>query len=631
MVQSKLLFLFAVPGLAAAVPASAQTFCFPAAVGVPGQHEAPTTITDARWNGAFAHILNDSKVDFRALTWGAQKFLVMTWDVQGDFGGSTPNDVDTVIAQFIDDSTAPPTGNLIRFQRLAFSSTTAGTVAGGKLAAQIYNFTGTTTTSDWSLVASKGLGADFGTLPPWLLNDALVDLECSPDGCSDWTVTVKIPLSATATPDDPATGLKLPAKFRFAYQVNLQHEDGSGGIYSEGPFTWPGAITEVDFSAPSFPDPNSLALSQRAGGPDPCATGISIDSSQIRVEHGTPAVVGTDIAINQPNTFRAHPKNGLAFALPQSGIEASFRIADWGAIAVSPEWNPVPNCTGVKMAGTGSVAAGANFDISCSWTLSPAEQCKYGRASLPPATCASYPTTDDRNSHQCVFVELKPASGAILPPGSFFSSQSAYQNMNFVTASKLVSSARLQLRAPPAGAVPTRTLVQARDVYVFIEAKNMPARTPSNAPGSLLRPDVLKRIRDPQLAKKLDELGVRDGKIGSAVASVIKEQARLGKISHREIAAVLPTYVAYVWHDTGRRTKINGREAKVLAADPPFGYYVSHDGPLTGWKFGIAGSGVKTMGPNLYRVSVPVKRGVQVSSWLQACEDQRCLTAKPPK
>ncbi len=94
---------------------------------------------------------------------------------------------------------------------------------------------------------------------------------------------------------------------------------------------------------------------------------------------------------------------------------------------------------------------------------------------------------------------------------------------------------------------------------------------------------------------------------------------------------MLPTYVAHVWHDTGRVKKVNGRNVKVLAAAPSFGYYVSHDGPLVGWRFGVAGTGVTQIGPNLYRVSVPARAGLSVKPWVYACEDNECLKSKPPK
>jgi hypothetical protein len=643
MVHSKLSYLcslIAVSLLGAGNAMAQTTYCFPNAVGVPFSTGAPTVITDPRWNGAFAVGQRDDKAEFRALTFTAagQTSLVLTWNIQGDFGGSTPNDVDVITVEFIDDSTNPPTGNLLRFQRLVYSPTSAGTVAAGKLGVEVYKYSGTLTAAAWQFLLSKGIGTDTGTLPPWLLNDALIDLQCSPDSCSSWTLTTKIPLSATATPDDPSTGLKLPARFRFSYQVDLQHEDGMGGIYVEPPYIWNEGVSPIDFGGPSFPSPTTLGYHQKAGGPAPCATGISLDWSQISVEHGSPAVVGNEIAINMANTFRARPTNGLAVPAPQGAVEATFRIADWGAVlGASPTWRQVPSCSAVHDPGLSTVPSGGAFDISCSWTLGADDQCHYGRALLPAATCASVPTADDRNAHQCVFVELRPTPGALLPPNSYFSKQSAYRNMDFIKASKFSRPAKLELPLPPVGSIPIKQLVKARDAYVFIETTGMdvpvapvvlraPVLKAPVVPNTniVVRPNPLQIFRDPKLAERLVKLGAEKGKISEDVALVLREQFRLGKVTHREIASILPTYIVHVWHDTGRTTKVNGKIAKVLASAPPFGYYVAHDGELAGWKYGITGAGAKKIGPNLYRINVPVKGGIKAETWLQACEDKAC-------
>jgi hypothetical protein len=94
---------------------------------------------------------------------------------------------------------------------------------------------------------------------------------------------------------------------------------------------------------------------------------------------------------------------------------------------------------------------------------------------------------------------------------------------------------------------------------------------------------------------------------------------------------VLPTYTAYVWQDTGMKTKLKGKEVKVLRAAPSFGYYVSHEGALVGWRYGLAGQGVTKIGPNLYKVSVPTKGGLSVRPWLSACEDAACMKKPEPK
>jgi hypothetical protein len=106
---------------------------------------------------------------------------------------------------------------------------------------------------------------------------------------------------------------------------------------------------------------------------------------------------------------------------------------------------------------------------------------------------------------------------------------------------------------------------------------------------------------------------------------------KLGAISHRDVASVLPTYTAYVWQDTGKTTRLKGKTVKVLRAAPSFGYYISHDGPLVGWQHGLTGRGVTKIAPNLYKVSVPAKGGLAVNTWLRACEDADCLKKATPR
>jgi hypothetical protein len=208
---------------------------------------------------------------------------------------------------------------------------------------------------------------------------------------------------------------------------------------------------------------------------------------------------------------------------------------------------------------------------------------------------------------------------------------SAYQNMNFIHASEVIRPAKLELFQRPAVAGAAAREPRQRDTYIYVRTQGMPEKVTAPLPKQLARPEVMKPFRDAKLVAKLDKLGVREGKIGKEVADVLKEQMKLGKIGHREVAAVLPTYVAYVWQDTGKTTRVKGKTVKVFQSMPSFGYYVSHDGPLTGWRNGLSGKGVTKVGPNFYKVSVPAKGGLAVNSWLRACEDESCLTAKPPK
>ncbi len=635
--------------LVSVATAQAQTYCFPDAAGVPGLSGMPTSASDPRWNGAFAYSQADNKVEFRALTVTetSSKALALMWRINGDFGNTPPNQ-DIITVQFLDKDSGAPTGNLIRIMRLTGAPASGCPLGCGLLAAKVYRFNGSAANGDWtdSGMPSRGFGADSPTMTPWLLNDARVAVDCSAGTYGAWTVILRVPISATATQDNPDSGLNLPDTFKFSYEVNLEHQDAMGATYATIPLLWPETISPIDWTGapPTFPAPPTLASVKRGGGCSP--NGISIVASQISVQNTTHGDA-TTISRTETNVFHARPTNNLAAALPKTDLMARFRIANFGS---SDNWADVPagaavaganvDCSAAKeptLAGT--VAPGAQFDLQCSWKLTDEQKCWYGGRAAGDAGCGSYTAATDRNPHQCIFVELRPAPGALPPAGAssgfFFSKQSAYRNMDFVAASELVRETKLELGKAPAAAptLATRAILpRAQDVYVYIETHGMPAKVVAQPKAIVARPLALAQLRDTALVKKLDALGVPAGKIGREVATVLKEQARLGRVSHHEIAAIMPTYVAHVWRDTGR-TKLaaNGKRAKVLAPQASFGYYVSHDGALAGWQYGVSGTGVTKVGPNLYRMRVQPRGGLAIKSWVRACEDERCLRSPLPR
>jgi hypothetical protein len=623
---------------------------------------SPTSISDPRWHGAFVAVptggvapsggafspaYTADPYEFRALTVteAGQKYVVLTWRTDADPGAQTAGDADTLYAYFVQgDGTAasPYAGNLITINRLATKCAKGCSIRCGALAASISRYDAAT--SAWVSIASEGYGNTLpdANMPAWLLDNTILDQECSTVGttleCGAWTVTVKIPVSATATPANPTTGLNLPATgtFKFAQDMFVYSTMGPS-MWTTKYFSWP------DTTTPSNPDslaprPMSTFANVQLGGAG-CSTGVWIDTSRIAVNGGN------DIKTLTPNTFTATPVNGLAGPVPDQGVAATFRIADWGAAQVgdTPSWRDVPGCTKKSATTVGSVAPGGNFNIQCDWSVPANEQCLY-QPTCPAGCPAGTLASSCRNTHQCVMVELHANNAATLPAGFYFSRQSAYRNMNFINASDFIEPARLTIlpEAKPAAIstaaastarATSRPILEprARDMYIYIRATDMPAAMPKSLPNQPPRAEVLKIFKDAKVVATLDKLGVRDGNIGKAVAETLKEQLKLGAISRRDVAAVLPTYTAYVWQDTGMKTKLKGKEVKVLRAAPSFGYYVSHEGALVGWRYGLAGQGVTKIGPNLYKVSVPTKGGLSVRPWLSACEDAACMKKPEPK
>jgi hypothetical protein len=589
--------------LVATAPALADPFCLPPSSGVPGMSgppawwAGPSPLDDPRWRGAASYNHSGDYARFRALTdtIGTAKYLVLSWEVRADPDAAAG---DKLYFGFYNDTGTPATstGNVFRITRTVGTSTTGGGFA-GNLSGKSFYWTGTA----WSAVTAV---PDF---PGWLTTDARVDVTCtSPPatGCDAWAIRLRIPLSATGSFADPAsgTGINLGANFRFWYEIK-----GTAGAVAPT-YNFPELILPADYAdedavpLPSFPDTSKWNLLQPSLTP-PCVGGISIEASQITVTK-VPAQAGDiphQISVTRQNDFHAAPQNKTGGSLGGAAIQASFRIADWGSVLFSsPTWRTIPGCSAAT--GTGSVAHLGFWDLKCSWNLAGTpDACEYN-VTPRPAGCTSPPT---RNEHQCVLAELKttPATGQAF----FFSASSAYRNMDFVPASKFERVARLDIGGLAAGPDPQR------DVYVYVQARNMPAQIQPPAP----QPDAA--------TQGGGDVGVRAraelprGQIGSKEAERIKQLLDAGQINYGDIEKVMPTYNVYVWYDTGRTTRPGGGgTAKVLQAMPGFGYFVFHDGQLTGWEHTLTGAGITPIGPNFYRIGVPHNGSVNVTTTIVA-------------
>ena len=85
----------------------------------------------------------------------------------------------------------------------------------------------------------------------------------------------------------------------------------------------------------------------------------------------------------------------------------------------------------------------------------------------------------------------------------------------------------------------------------------------------------------------------------------------------------MPTYTAYVWNDNGTTVKTKNGTAKLLVPQPSFTLFVSHDGPLTGWKHafgGTDGATVTEIARNFYRIAVGHEGRVDVVTLIEAID-----------
>jgi hypothetical protein len=74
-----------------------------------------------------------------------------------------------------------------------------------------------------------------------------------------------------------------------------------------------------------------------------------------------------------------------------------------------------------------------------------------------------------------------------------------------------------------------------------------------------------------------------------------------------QLTKLLPTYVVHVYHDTGRKTKVNGVDHPVLEPQGSFGYFMQHQGLLFGWDTALEsvtpGLLITQIAPDFYKLS----------------------------
>jgi hypothetical protein len=210
--------------------------------------------------------------------------------------------------------------------------------------------------------------------------------------------------------------------------------------------------------------------------------------------------------------------------------------------------------------------------------------------------------------HQCILAELSLSPGS--PDPVFFSRISAWRNMDFVSASRFERQAEIDiLNVPP-------TPTPQRDIYIYVKAQNMPEKVaPDDGRDAASPQDPAGNPRDKKQGRTaLPPL--KKGRVGTKEAAALQRLLSAGQVTLDQIAEVMPTQTVYVWYDTGKKDG----PAKVLEPMPAFGYFVAHDGTLTGWDQSLAGVGatLTPIGPNFYRLGVPHNGSAKVKSVILA-------------
>jgi hypothetical protein len=575
-------------------------------------------LDDPRWRGAVSDMVLDYE-RFRVVVenTGSAQYLVMSWEANADATGAS----DRLYFGVWDDASA--SGNVYRFTRNSADQTT---VPGGAkfspdnaFSGRIFKSAGALGSVTWSGTAS---GSPPFALPTWLTDDARVDVSCTTPpstGCDRWAFRIRAKIDPAANVADATpSGIKIsiatpPATRNFRFWYEIQDSGAIGTTLYSFP-TGLTAATEAGGLPPiSFPDPNGWKQAQLGSGTT-CDGDILFDSGDAYVN-----TVGANQLDFTSNAFHATPKNNVPTttrpSIPNSALTARFRIANWGSAGFnSPQWTNA--CT--SGATGGAVNSGNDFDLTCTWTGFDA--CPYR-----PAGDACGPTAGTKDRHQCVLVDLGLPSGSV--DHFFFSRQSVFRNMNFDVNSTLVRQATIDIK----GLGPMPGGAAKRDVYLYVHTRNLPAKIEKEPPpppagdkegarrGNILPPR--QRFKDLELPAT--------GALGVKESARIQAAVQAGKLTLQQVEQLMPTYIVYVWHDTGRTLATEAGPTKLLAAQPSFGLFLAHDGALEGWKHELTASGGVQIAPNLYKFSPPNESTFTVTATIAPIECTGPLCAVP--
>jgi hypothetical protein len=580
-------------------PAPAQTYvCPPPPEGVYGLPGGPkfaesppppdtfySQLDDPRWNGAWREdfaTVSSTETGVRMLQEGTNLFVSFEGKVDPD-GPGGPGSTDQVFFGF-------------------GAGTTAVIVETTMTAAPPQTNAGTISTSHWWKTTNGG-ATDWAqqALPlSWASGSNIHLWSGTGTGNGDsWAFNAKLDLNAIAG----ALGVAPPlTNFSMWYEIDVSTTTATI------PYSWPPGTTVTLIPDPMNPGKqlvhNMLVSTWGTGDPPvaSCPTGISVDPMHIGTQ---PVVAGIpDSTVHfgtghASNDFVAIMDNG-AVPISDGSVKARFRIANWGSmIGVGGDWHDMAPTSG---AGVPTNVA-TNIDFVC---VNPPAV-----GTLCPQLSAGQPTD------QCLLVELSQATGL----GVKFLHDSARRNMAFVDASTFERLAEVSVR----GLTPLPGSGGKRDVYLYVRVLNMPEKTNGNPPIQ-----IPPRVPPPPPPSQDGGTPGQDGGpvIGAPVRGPRDAQdagspgPQYRMTDYERYASVMPTYEVHVYHDTGLTRTDGGRTLKVLEPQAPFGYFVRHQGDLTGWANELTGEGfvLEQIGPNFYRAHVPDNGSVVVRTKIVARE-----------
>jgi hypothetical protein len=397
-----------------------------------------------------------------------------------------------------------------------------------------------------------------------------------------YTVEMQIPKAELS----PAAGV-------YSLFINMVPGDPTNTTLVTYP--WPKTVV-----LPAYPDVPAVAswgtfksVAFPAG--DATCTANFVSLNTIGVRNSSPLNTdGLTIVRTGNNEFFAKVVNNTTTPLAPNTVNARFRIANWGSVTMT-NWTDI---TGGPVGNAGTIAVGGV---------------------LPNDTDDNHFNKDfggaiGLNQHQCVLVELSSTTGLTFAVDSF------YRNMNFDTASVLEREAEISIKGLPPIAP------DGRDIYLWIETKNMPASGATPLPATIrtiVPPKEGRVVQPPGGITGAGNPNLRGGVVlpgipidGQPVpfSKPVDLEALLeqGRITTDIIEEVIPTYRVHVFHDSGKTWNVNGVQKKLLEPQASFGYYAIHTGQIDGWAGELVPQGftLEKLADNFYRIRKVPNDGV---------------------
>lgn len=470
----------------------------------------------------------------------------------------------------------------------------------------------------YSNIAATGSTTTWATSTPSWLSSAKTKLHYWANTINNgsdsdrWVIQMKLPLDEAGVSGTGVNGLPI-GRSGFKLWFSAVHPaftlEAVTPTAAANFFTWPddgsttfAAVAQTDAPAE---DIANWAPARADGNSAGCA-GITLSSGDIGTRRG--GLDSNQVSVTQPNILFARPvlhaPSTAAASVPPNTLTATFRFANWGSQALGTytgsSWtaplslNPTPPTDTVGM--SASSGGTATTTIESTWNLTPEEQCRFtGQTGVidaagdhidPPLNHTCPYVNPIVDLHSCMQVELNG-------PGQMFLKQSAFRNMNFVQASEVVRSARISVAGLP------NVAGGKRDVYMYVQQRNMPVYRPKSSNNESKLIQVTSQQRE--ILSTLARGGSPSGSVDA-------------------LASIMPTYLIHAYHDTGKDLVTeDGTKIRLLAPQTSFGYFIAHNGELQGWQDKLEGA--QPVGPpNLYKVAVPNGGEVKVINRISAIE-----------